>query len=335
MNEPIGLGRSLLGRFRRTRSNRSEETGEKGDGDRVARYWAEMARGRAEKGSAPRGCPWTDSSLIQKFYIHPTISGTQEANWLIWIKDNYFVEPAERALNIGCGDGCLERHGATIHLFKACDALDISPGAIAVAKCLAEKSCLGRGINYQVADSNTVRLKQDWYDVIFSAMALHHIANLEGLFEQIDASLIENGLLILNEYVGPNRFQWTDAQLEIANDLLLLLPERYRVDPTTHTVKEAIRRQPLEHMIAIDPSEAVRSRDILPLVEERFTIVKRIDYGGTILNLLLDNIILNFDEDRAGDMAMLRALFSLEKLLIRKGILESDFSLIVARKRTR
>ena len=97
---------------------------------------------------------------------------------------------------------------------------------------------------------------------------------------------------IANEYVEPNRFQWTDEQLRIANDLLRLLPERYRHNPLTHRIKKVIQRQPAEHMIAVDPSEAVNSQDIVPLIERFSTIIRRIDYGGTIINPLLEDVIL-------------------------------------------
>ena len=306
--------------------------GVKMDSEKVANHWGEMARKRVEKGSAPQRCPWMDSPLIQKYYIHPTISGNGEANWLIWVKDNYFPEPAETALSIGCGDGCLERHGAIINAFKKCDAFDISPGAIEIAKTKAKELNIGERVNYEIADSNGIHLKDNYYDVVFAAMALHHIENLESLFKKIASSLKKNGLFIVNEYVGPNRFQWTDTQLQIANDLLLLLPERYRIDPVTKAVISVIHRQPLELMIAVDPSEAVRSRDIIRLMEDKFKIIERIDYGGTILHLLLNDIILNFDEDRPEDMALLHLFFYFEKLLIQRKVLESDFSLIVARK---
>jgi len=310
-----------------------ERKGLEKDAKRVAKYWGNLAKERVEKGSAARGCPWTDSPLIQRNYIHPTISGKPDSNWLIWVKENYFNEPVERALNLGCGDGCLERHGAIINIFKRIDAFDISPGAIRIAKTKAKELGISETVNYEIADVNEIILKKNYYDVVFTAMAIHHIQNLEHILGQVDKSLKKRGYFIVNEYVGPNRFQWTDTQLEIANDLLLLLPERCRVDPITNKIKNAIQRQPLEHMIAIDPSEAVRSREIIPLIEARFEVIKRTDYGGTILNLLISDLIVNFDENKLEDMAILQFLFYFEKLLIRKRILESDFSFIVAKKR--
>ncbi|NWG04921.1 MAG: class I SAM-dependent methyltransferase [Syntrophaceae bacterium] len=303
------------------------------DSEKIAEYWGRLAKEKVQGETPSRRCPWTDSSLIQKYYIHPTISGRMDANWFIWVKENFFFEPAERALNLGCGDGCLERHGAAINVFKYCDAFDMSPGAIEIAKAKAEELGIQERIHYEVADANQIHLKKAVYDVVFSAMALHHIENLEHVLEEIGGALKKDGLFIISEYVGPNHFQWTDEQLRVANDLLLLLPERFRIDPATGIVRNRIDRQPLSHMMAIDPSEGVRSEDIIPLIEERFRVIKRIDYGGTILNLLLNDIILNFDENQPEDMAILRLIFYIEKFLIRKKILDSDFTFMVAQKR--
>lgn len=304
------------------------------DSKKVSNYWGDKARERTEQTQAPKKCPWTDSPLIQKYYIHPTISGTCENNWFLWVKENLFRKPAERALSLGCGDGCLERHGAVIDVFHKCDAFDISAPAIDIAKKKAEELRILERVNYDVADINKMRLKKYHYDVAFCSMSLHHFENLEHILKEINESLKEGGLFIVNEYIGPNRFQWTDKQFSIANELLRLLPERYRIDPSTGTIRQSINRQTVRQMVEVDPSEAVRSEDIFPLINERFHVVQKIDWGGTIINLLLEDIILNFNEDRPDDMALLNLIFHIEKLLIREGVLTSDFSLIVARKRS-
>jgi len=308
---------------------RSTEETFQDDLEKVAKLWG--GRARSEKQLA---CAWTDSPLIQQHYIHPTISGKKDINWLIWVKDTYFSNPVNRALNLGCGDGCLERHGALIDVFKECDALDISPESIKVAIMKAKELGITDRINYQVADINKMKLPDNFYDVVFCAMSMHHFGNLEHILIEIENSLKRGGLFIFNEYIGPNRFQWTDKQLRIANELLKLLPEKYRLDPTTGRNKESIERPSIDHMIAIDPSEAVRSEDIMSLTEERFDVIHKVEYGGTLLNLVLDNIIVNFDEKNPEDMAYLQSIFYVEKLVVREKVLDNNFSLIISRKKS-
>lgn len=74
------------------------------DLEKVADYRGKKAKERIE--SESRSCAWTDSPLIQKYYIHPTTSGHINANWFMWVKEQFFSEPVEKALSLGCGDGC-------------------------------------------------------------------------------------------------------------------------------------------------------------------------------------------------------------------------------------
>jgi len=85
-------------------------------------------------------------------------------------------------------------------------------------------------------------------------------------------------------------------------------------------------------MTAADPTEAIRSQDILPEMEKRFDIVEKIDFGGTLLHLVLDDIAGNFS-DSPEDIAYLQMLFDEEQRLLKNGEISSDFTLIVARNR--
>ena len=136
---------------------------------------------------------------------------------------------------------------------------------------------------------------------------------------------------VFNEFVGPSQFQWSEKQLKIMNELLEILPNRYKVDVTSGRLKERIYRPSIEYMNETDPSEAIRSSEIVPLVIKYFDIEERVDYGGTILHLLLHTIVSNFDPSKEEDVAILRLLRYIEDILIKEKILPSDFTLIVAR----
>jgi hypothetical protein len=75
----------------------------------------------------------------------------------------------------------------------------------------------------------------------------------------------------------------------------------------------------------------VRSDEIIGLIEERFEIVYRADFGGTLLQFVLSDIAGNFDPADPKDVAMIDLLCLYEKTLIDKGVLPSDFVYLVAR----
>ena len=128
--------------------------------------------------------------------------------------------------------------------------------------------------------------------------------------------------------VGPSRFQWTSQQLTFINELLSILPENLRRDLSVEglSTKTEVGSITVDQMIAVDPSEAVRSEEIIPLLKRHFRILERIDYGGTLLHMLLQDIVGNFDPSREEHTALLKLLYTVEKALIAHGIITSDFS---------
>ncbi len=81
----------------------------------------------------------------------------------------------------------------------------------------------------------------------------------------------------------------------------------------------------------VDPSEAVRSQDILTVVGEHFEIVALNPCGGSILQFALHGICGNFREDDADSMRVLAMLFDIEDALLAAHALGSDFVVVAAR----
>ncbi|HPA51408.1 MAG TPA: methyltransferase domain-containing protein [Thermoanaerobaculia bacterium] len=292
-------------------------------------HWDELARA----GEAGAGRQWTELAQVQEV-INERISGEAHVNPYLHFMRRHLAGrlPVARALTIGCGTGELERglfrHGFAIEH----DGFDIAPeavrGAIAAAKA---EGC--RGIRYSVADANALLLEPDSYDVVFGVHSIHHVERLENAFEQIALALKPDGLLFLNEFVGPSRFQWSRRQLEVIDGVLRLLPERFLRSRVRGTIKKRAPRPSVRRMLATDPSEAVRSDEILALVDGWFDVVEVRPYGGTVLHPLLDEIAGNFARSEDGGSEILAAICRLEWALIQAGDLTSDFAVVVARKR--
>lgn len=168
---------------------------------------------------------------------------------------------------------------------------------------------------------------------MFGDQSLHHFAHLESLYANVHRALKPDGYFVLNEYIGPSRFQWTDRQLEAANALLSVLPPRYRLRWQDHSLKRRVHRPSRLSMILFDPSEAVESDKIVPNLDKFFTIVERRDYGGTLIHPLFADIAWNFQEDRPDVQQWLKLCFDVEDTMLAHGEVMSDFALIVCRPR--
>ena len=300
----------------------------KGD---VSEHWGKKAYER-QNTEQLAAISWLDAPIIQKYYVNPRVSESSTINWFEWVVKSYFQNGVDYACNIGCGDGGLERHAFSLKLAKKFDSYDVSQPSIELARNLAKANNIS-GISYHVADLNNKILDQNKYNVIFASQSLHHIENLERLFKQVDNALVSDGLFVFNEYVGPDRFQWTSIQLKWINSILKILPEKYKRDILhPENLRSEVFRPTIEEMMKVDPSEAVRSSDILPLVKNMFKEETTIPIGGTILHMLLQNIAGNFKEENDSDVALLRLFCTLERELIDSGILPSDFILGIYRK---
>jgi SAM-dependent methyltransferase len=294
--------------------------------DAAAQHWDAWQAGQA---AAPQAyVDWGD---------HPTV--------LALLQQEAFGDPAftlfhylltqhpefaqARALSLCSGDGGFERLLVENGIFGHVTGTDIAPGRVAAAN--AARGALADRLEFQVADVNQAAFGEACYDVVFAKAALHHVSALEALFAGIRRCLKPGGRLVTIDFFGPTRFQWTERQLEAANAFLAeQVPEplRRRADGSLHRVE----RPTVEAMIAMDPSEAVRSAEVYGQLTAHMTIEKQIDIGGALLNLVLDpSIIMNFQPGVPEHDAVIRRAFEHERALMRSGALASDFKVILAR----
>jgi SAM-dependent methyltransferase len=271
---------------------------------------------------------------VQERLNLPT-SGDVRKNRFEHFMDTYLRLPVNRALTLGCGHGDLERGLSKYNFALQHDGIDIAEGAIAEAERLAKEAGLNH-LHYAVADLNSVRLPRYEYDVVFGIGSVHHVAALEHLLIQVSQCLKPNGYLVLDEYIGPNQFQWPDSQLSIINEQIELMPDRFKMALTEpHWLKGPVKRHTVEEMNAVDPSEALRADHIVPLVSSFFDLLEVKGCGGSLLHLLLEHIAGNFEDSDPEAVEYLHWLFAVEDELIASGKLQQDFALIIARKKTR
>lgn len=279
---------------------------------------------------------WLAVPEVYRSYTQAATRGRREDSWVNDCVLHFLAgrTPVERMLSIGCGSGALERHLDTLSAFRECDAWDIAPTAIETARRIAQKEGR-RNIHYEVRDANTpgfLRGPAARYDAVWFNSSLHHIEALERVCEGVARSLKPNGLLFVHEYVGPNVFALPPRQKQVIRAAFDLIPERFRRNGPA-TLAEAPGIPDPAEVAAVDPSEAVRSADILKVVSHYFDVVECNPAGGTVLQFLLHGIAGNFRQEDPDSMKVLDLLIRIERILIDVGELQSDFVLLVARRK--
>jgi hypothetical protein len=157
--------------------------------------------------------------------------------------------------------------------------------------------------------------------------AIHHVEALEAFWDGCRHALTPDGMVFGQEYLGPNRFQWTDEQISWGNLALAeIVPPEHRVD------HDIIQRVPVETMISLDPSEAVRSAEILSTCKQAgYAIEAFTGAGGSLLQPVLMRQIHTFDPQNWQHNKVLSALFAEEDRLMKMGILGDDFGMFIVK----
>lgn len=314
-------------------------------------------------------------------------------SWLEdWICDRFLPPQIDSCISLCCGFGALERMLYARGLFRECIAYDISPGALATARRLAEEQGL-TGLRYEQADINHLQLPAASCDLVWANGALHHITRLEHVLEQVHTALKPGGILVACEYVGPNHQNLPTRQRELVNAVSYLLPpelrdrqpgsffppafrhalplklaysswqqfgkgrrndapsarpgRRGRVERGFHAAGRFVGRlcpaDPFvfsklwdydpRHFRRIDPSECVRSSDVIPVVRNVFADVDVRPFHGSLLQHALDGAFYrNFDSGNRHHWALLDQLVGIERNAIERGEIGSDNAVIIARK---
>jgi SAM-dependent methyltransferase len=295
---------------------------------RVSQYWEQQfAKNRSDTSL------WTNNLIVAR-HIYRLISGGSEEHWLSWFFNHYIENGMvfERSLSVCCGDGAHELGIANTGRVRHIRGFDVSEGAIAQANLNFEKAAIPKG-NYafEVADADNLRI-EGRFDLILSTGALHHVTALEALLSRLSHMLDLNGYFVVLEYVGPNRFQWTDAQLSVINGILRQLDPRYLKENR----RIELGRPSIADIMAIDPSEAVRSEDVLRLLPEYFTIEYLRNFNGTVMHQLYPLLDARLTNTNTSDFdTIVRMILLIEDLLIRANVLPSDFVFAICRRKER
>ena len=292
------------------------------DAEKTSDFWGVNRRGGRTN--------WMEHPAVAAF-AHRRITGDPKlGTYLYWIR-KYFAQPAPLALSLGCGFGRFERDWVRVNAVSRFHALDISEAAITAARQEAAKVGFAERIEYRVADLNKLELPAARYDAIFAIMSAHHVYGLENYFKQCRQALKPGAFLFLDEYIGPSRIQCPPLIVNAINRIREILPEPYRRNAFHDGKSVTYANETIENFEKTDPSEAIRSAEIVSTMKLHFDIVELKPYGGEIQHMLLQGLAGNFDENNPTDVAMLHLIGFLEEFLEECGGIQSDFAAIVAR----
>jgi len=135
--------------------------------------------------------------------------------------------PVQRCLSLCCGFGEIERILARLGAFEHCRAIDLAAPAVEAARVAAAAAGITQ-IDYDVVDIESIALEPESVDLVWANGALHHLSQLEHVLSEVERALRPGGILVANEYIGPNHAQLGARESELVNAVIHLIPPSLR-----------------------------------------------------------------------------------------------------------
>ncbi len=157
---------------------------------------------------------WWDIPYVQKRW-NKLICGKETLNYEEYLMQ--IVLRGEQNLKLlSLGSGTCS-HGLSIaeyENFEKITCVDISDFRITLAKKNAREKNLNN-IEFICSDVKDLHFLENQFDIVLFNSALHHLRDVESLLaNQVSTCLKDSGLLIIKEYVGPNRLQFPVIQIK-------------------------------------------------------------------------------------------------------------------------
>ena len=194
--------------------------------------------------------------------------------------------------------------------------LELNPTMLERAESEARRLGLEDRVRTERTDLNSW-VASERADVYLATHSLHHIVELEHLYDEVVRSLDVDGVFLVNDMIGRNGHRrWPEA-LDLVRRIWRGLPARYRFN---HSLKQIDDEYPDLDCSTVG-FEGVRSQDVLPLLLERAHPLEFVIFGN-IIDPFVDRIYgPNFDPEDRDDAAFIDAVARLDEAAIDLGLL--------------
>jgi len=157
------------------------------------------------------------------------------------------------------------------------ECLDLNPAMLDRGRHLAAEADVVEHFAFTQGDFNTWVANGEYHAVI-AHHALHHVLELEHLFDQIKRSLRPDGYFVAGDMIGRNgHLRWPEALRELQR-FWRELPVDYRWNRPLERYEELY----VNHDCSTEGFEGIRAQDVLPLLLSRFDFRAFIGFGNLV-----------------------------------------------------
>lgn len=239
--------------------------------------------------------------------------------------DQFFVQeilklavqrPTLKIFSLGSGrceseiDIALALRAAGFHDFLI-TCSDLSEHVLASARAKAQHLNLNPHFSFLKVDLNRCILESN-YDIVLANQSLHHIVELEHVFDEVKKALnVLDGSFLICDTIGKNgHLLWPEMLTEVQHWWAKLDPAR-RFDNATGRIEPEY----VNYDCSKVGFEGIRAQDILPELIKRFEFELFVPYAGLVVPFVERRIGMNFDVNKSEDLAFVDALAAREQIL--------------------
>jgi ubiquinone/menaquinone biosynthesis C-methylase UbiE len=266
---------------------------------------------------------WSIPKVLERWNI--LITGNANINYIEYLSQDFLKNKSELKL-LSLGSGICNREielAEHSNLFKEVVCVDIAENLLQIAARNAAKKnvCNIKFITKNIYD---FKFKENYYDIVFFKSSLHHFDKIENFLSgKIKHTLKSDGFLIINEFVGATRHQFSQNQITAINEAISVIPKKFRTRFKSKFHKNKYRGVGILRMIMADPSECIDSGSIMPSIHKHYNTIVEKPYGGNLLMSALRDISHHFFELNEEKAQILNQLFLLEDNYLKEN--QSDF----------
>ncbi len=237
------------------------------------------------------------------FYLNPILSASQSNEKVL-------------VASLGSGDGEVENALAKVLLDRGVSNVKIV--GFELSKELVEKASM-RAAALGVADVAAFHnsdinssFGSSQFDLIIANQVLHHILNLEDVFDSCHKALKDDGFIMTRDMIGMNGHQaWPEAR-GVVDDIWSDMPDRYKFNTRSKKFSETFPNTDF----STSGFEGIRSQDIMRLINERFGYSHFYAFGGIVERFINRAYGPNYSTAKVDDREFVKRLQDINDDLI-------------------
>lgn len=205
--------------------------------------------------------------------------------------------------------------------------VDITDAMLERGQRLMESQGIAGHFRFVNADFNRWK-PSETCDVVIANQSLHHVTNLEGLFDAIHEAIGDDGIFVTSDMIGRNgHMRWPEA--------LAIVQEFWQELPTAYRYNRQLRRQETRFGnwdCSTEGFEGIRAQDILPLAVAKFGFEVFLAYGNLIDPFVDRSFGPHFDAEKDWDRHFIDRVHARDEAEMLAGTISPTHMLAVMRR---